>query len=66
MKCLVTGAAGFIGSQLCERLLRAGHQVVGLDGFIPDYPRPFKETNLAAMPGLTRSWQVAWQQAQGQ
>ena len=31
MKCLVTGAAGFIGSHLCERLLVDGHQVIGFD-----------------------------------
>jgi nucleoside-diphosphate-sugar epimerase len=47
MRCLVTGAAGFIGSHLCERLVREGHGVVGLDAFIPYYPRPFKERNLA-------------------
>ncbi len=49
MKCLVTGAAGFIGSHLCERLLRDGHDVVGLDAFIPYYPRPIKEANLTAL-----------------
>jgi nucleoside-diphosphate-sugar epimerase len=48
MKCLVTGAAGFIGSHLCERLLQAGHTVVAVDAFIPYYPRAMKETNLAA------------------
>lgn len=47
MKCLVTGAAGFIGSQLCEHLLRSNHTVVGLDAFIPYYPRIDKEANLA-------------------
>jgi nucleoside-diphosphate-sugar epimerase len=47
MKCLVTGAAGFIGSHLCERLLDDGHAVVGLDAFIPYYPRAAKEANLA-------------------
>jgi nucleoside-diphosphate-sugar epimerase len=46
MKCLVTGAAGFIGSHLCERLLEAGHTVIGLDAFIPYYPRAIKEANL--------------------
>jgi nucleoside-diphosphate-sugar epimerase len=46
MKCLVTGAAGFIGSHLCERLLQAGHAVVGVDAFIPHYPRSLKEANL--------------------
>jgi nucleoside-diphosphate-sugar epimerase len=48
-KCLVTGAAGFIGSHLCETLLTQGHTVAGLDAFIPYYPRPLKETNLAAL-----------------
>lgn len=47
MKCLITGAAGFIGSHLCERLLDLGHEVIGLDGFIPYYPREVKEGNLA-------------------
>jgi nucleoside-diphosphate-sugar epimerase len=48
MKCLVTGAAGFIGSHLCERLLHDGHAVLGIDAFIPYYPRSIKEANLAA------------------
>jgi nucleoside-diphosphate-sugar epimerase len=46
MKCLVTGAAGFIGSHLCEELMRAGHEVRGVDAFIPYYPRAIKERNL--------------------
>jgi nucleoside-diphosphate-sugar epimerase len=47
MKCVVTGAAGFIGSHLCDRLLTLGHEVRGLDGFIPYYPEGVKERNLA-------------------
>ena len=47
MQCTVTGAAGFIGSHLCEALVAAGHDVRGVDCFTPYYPRPAKERNLA-------------------
>jgi|YNPNPStandDraft_1061719.scaffolds.fasta_scaffold03182_8 nucleoside-diphosphate-sugar epimerase len=47
MKCLVTGAAGFIGSHLAERLLKDGHRVVGLDAFTDAYPASFKEANIS-------------------
>lgn len=47
MKSLVTGAAGFIGSHLVEKLLGAGHEVVGIDCFLDNYPRHFKDHNLA-------------------
>ena len=46
LKVLVTGAAGFIGSHLCERLLSEGHGVVGLDNFDDFYSRDIKEGNL--------------------
>src|SRR3954463_16390969 len=46
MRVVVTGAAGFIGSHLCERLLADGHQVVGIDSFTDYYARPLKERNL--------------------
>ena len=48
MKSLITGVAGFIGSHLAERLLALGHQVVGIDKFLNNYPRDYKERNLAA------------------
>jgi len=47
MKSLITGVAGFIGSHLAEKLLAAGHEVVGVDNFLDNYPRRFKERNLA-------------------
>ena len=49
MHALVTGAAGFIGSHLAERLLREGVAVTGLDCFTDYYARALKEANLAAL-----------------
>jgi UDP-glucuronate 4-epimerase len=49
VRIVVTGAAGFIGSSLSEALVARGHVVVGLDAFIPYYPRPIKEANLVGL-----------------
>jgi nucleoside-diphosphate-sugar epimerase len=49
MKCVVTGAAGFIGSHLCERLIQLGHEVVGIDAFIPYYSPKLKEANVQGL-----------------
>jgi len=46
VKVVVTGAAGFIGSHLCERMLADGHEVVGVDCFTDYYRRARKEQNL--------------------
>ena len=43
---LVTGAAGFIGSTLTDRLLAEGRQVIALDSFDPFYPKKQKEQNI--------------------
>lgn len=46
MKALVTGAAGFIGSHLCEALLASDWQVVGLDNFDQFYDPSVKRDNI--------------------
>lgn len=51
MRFLVTGAAGFIGSHLCEKLLALGHEVAGVDCFVPYYPKAIKENNLSGLIG---------------
>jgi dTDP-glucose 4,6-dehydratase len=46
MRVLITGAAGFLGSHLCDRFLAEGHQVVGVDNFLTGSRR-----NLAHLTG---------------
>jgi dTDP-glucose 4,6-dehydratase len=38
MRILITGAAGFLGSHLCDRFIAEGHEVVGMDNFITGSP----------------------------
>ena len=47
-RVVVTGAAGFIGSHLTDRLLALGHDVVGIDSFSDYYDRARKKQNLEA------------------
>ncbi len=47
MRIIVTGAAGFIGSHLAQKLKTFGHQVVGIDCFTDYYNRALKELNAA-------------------
>ncbi len=46
MRILITGAAGFIGSHLSTRLVKDGHEVVGMDNFVTGNPE-----NLAHLSG---------------
>jgi nucleoside-diphosphate-sugar epimerase len=46
---MVTGAAGFIGSHICRRLLESGHEVVGVDCLTSFYEPRQKEANLAPL-----------------
>jgi nucleoside-diphosphate-sugar epimerase len=49
MKCVVTGAAGFIASHLCAQLLAQGHDVVGIDSVTDYYDPALKERNLGGL-----------------
>jgi UDP-glucuronate 4-epimerase len=49
MKYIVTGAAGFIGSQLAEKLLESGHEVIAIDCFTDYYDPALKEENAAGL-----------------
>ena len=49
MRVLITGAAGFLGSHLCDRFIADGHSVIGLDNFITGNPE-----NIAHLVGHER------------
>ena len=49
MRILITGAAGFLGSHLCDKLLLKGHIVIGMDNFITGNPQ-----NLSHLAGNER------------
>ena len=51
MRILITGAAGFLGSHLCDRLLADGHEVIGLDNFITG-----NSGNIAHLMGNSNFW----------
>jgi dTDP-glucose 4,6-dehydratase len=49
MRILITGAAGFIGSHLCDRFIAEGHEVIGVDNFLTGNP-----DNIAHLMGHPR------------
>jgi dTDP-glucose 4,6-dehydratase len=51
MRILITGAAGFLGSHLCDRFLAEGHEVIGMDNFITGSPDNF--AHLVGNPAFT-------------
>src|SRR5450432_2991051 len=57
MNFLVTGGAGFIGSHVCERLLRDGHRVWAFDDLNDFYDPHFKRRNLSEIQALARPFE---------
>src|SRR5271170_3450344 len=57
MNFLVTGGAGFIGSHVCERLLRDGHSVWAFDDLNPFYDPQFKQRNLREIQSLAKPFE---------
>lgn len=61
MRILVTGAAGFIGSHLCEALLKQGHAVIGLDNFNDFYSPTVKKKNVSEIEKTAKSGKGSFQ-----
>ena len=57
MNVLVTGGAGFIGSHVCERLLRDGHSVWAFDDLNPFYDPQLKRRNLRDIQSLAKPFE---------
>ena len=57
---LVTGAAGFIGAALCERLLQRGDRVIGIDNLNNYYDPALKQARLARIEALAAPTAGAW------
>ena len=60
MTVFVTGAAGFIGAAVCERLLARGERVVGFDNFNPYYAPALKWARIAQLQATAATTGTSW------
>ena len=60
MTIFLTGAAGFIGAAVCERLLARGERVVGFDNFNPYYDPALKWARIAQLQAMAARTDTYW------
>ena len=60
MTLFVSGAAGFIGAAVCERLLARGERVVGFDNFNPYYDPALKRARIAQLQATAARTDTSW------
>ena len=60
MTIFLTGAAGFIGAAVCERLLARGERVVGFDNFNPYYDPALKWARIAQLQATAARTDASW------
>ncbi len=65
MTNIVTGAAGFIGSSLSERLIEKGEEVIGIDNFHGYYSRKIKEHNIRQVKKKAEELDVNFELVEG-
>ncbi len=59
-KILITGAAGFIGSELSKKMIRNGHSVIGLDNINDYYSKKLKESRLLEIKKTSEKYSAYW------
>ncbi len=65
MNCLVTGGAGFIGSHVCEILLRTGNRVISVDNFNDLYTPAYKRENISEVTHTAKALGAGFRSVEG-